>query len=156
MYYQNGKDIHYDHVLLQKWKINSGIFLKCFTEFRDKNMCHYSKRVRTCHLLCKRSRCYHSTSETGSLNWIQSMFSDLSDSLNSLNSMKVLHYLGKTPVNFKFHPQENEKDWIFFDKQLRKLSTLPTVTWPFGTKRSCWKLQNEIQSEYQRWTVNIN
>ena len=31
---------------------------------RDKNICHYNKRARTCHLLCKKPGCYHSTSKT--------------------------------------------------------------------------------------------
>ena len=35
--------------------------------------------------------------ETESLNWTQFMLRDLSHSLNSLNSMKVLLHLGKTP-----------------------------------------------------------
>ena len=40
---------------------------KCFTEFSqfsDKNICHYSKRAQTCHLQCKRLICYHSASKT--------------------------------------------------------------------------------------------
>ena len=42
-----------------------GVFPKCFhAEFSDKNICHYSKRAQTCHLLCKRPGCYHSTSKT--------------------------------------------------------------------------------------------
>ena len=28
------------------------------------NICHYSKRAQTCHLLFERIRCYHSTSKT--------------------------------------------------------------------------------------------
>ena len=28
-----------------------------FSEIRDKNICHYSKRARTYHLLCKRGIC---------------------------------------------------------------------------------------------------
>ena len=42
-------------------------FLNVFTEFAefgDKNICHYSKRTWTCHLLCERPRCYHITSKT--------------------------------------------------------------------------------------------
>ena len=39
--------------------------------------CHYSKRARTCHLLCNRPGCYYSASkemlETGSLNQAQLM-----------------------------------------------------------------------------------
>ena len=39
-------------------------FLNVFIEFRDKNICHYSERSQTCHLLCMRPGCYHSTSKT--------------------------------------------------------------------------------------------
>ena len=42
---------------------NIGVFPKCFTEFSDKNICHYSKRAQTCHLLCKKPACYHNTSK---------------------------------------------------------------------------------------------
>ena len=45
---------------------NIKVFPKCFTKFAkfsDKNICHYSKRVQTCHLLCKRPGWYHSTSK---------------------------------------------------------------------------------------------
>ena len=80
----------------------NGVFPKCFTEFSDKNICHYSKRARTCCLLHKRWGCYHSASkthvETGSLNWAQFMLQWFSDFLNSLNSVKVLLYLRKTPL----------------------------------------------------------
>ena len=51
------------HILLEC----IGVFPKCFTEFaefRDKNICHYSKRARTCHFLCERPGCCHSASET--------------------------------------------------------------------------------------------
>ena len=82
------------------------VFPKCFTEFSDKNICHYSKRARTCHLLCQRPGCYHSASktyvDTGSLNWAQFMLQWFSDSPNSLNSEKVLLYLGKTPLRCHF------------------------------------------------------
>ena len=72
-----------------------GVFPKCFTEFSVKNIFHYSKRTRSCHLLCKRSGCCEKQDLKIELN---SCFSDLSDSLNllnSLNSMKVLLYLEK-------------------------------------------------------------
>ena len=39
------------------------VFLE-FTEFSNKNICHYSKRARTSHLLSKRPGCYHSTNKT--------------------------------------------------------------------------------------------
>ena len=42
----------------------NGFFSKCFTEFSDKNICHYSKRAWTCHLLFKRPPCYNSASKT--------------------------------------------------------------------------------------------
>ena len=35
-----------------------------FDEFSDKNICHYSKRARTCHLLWERPGYYHSISKT--------------------------------------------------------------------------------------------
>ena len=54
-------------------------FLKVFTEFsefRDKNNCHYSKRTRTCYLLCVRNQDVSTVPvrqmwETGSLSWSQ-------------------------------------------------------------------------------------
>ena len=49
------------------WMSCNGVFPECFTEFAEfseKNICHYSKRARTCHLLCKRQGCYHSTNKT--------------------------------------------------------------------------------------------
>ena len=39
-------------------------FLNVFSEFSDKNICHYSKRTRTCQLFCERPECYHSASKT--------------------------------------------------------------------------------------------
>ena len=42
-------------------------FLNVFTEFsesRDKNICHYSNRTRTCHFLWKRLGSYHSVNRT--------------------------------------------------------------------------------------------
>ena len=46
-----------------------------FSEFSDKNVCHYSKRAWTCHLLCKTSGCSHRPArhrwETESLNSAQ-------------------------------------------------------------------------------------
>ena len=41
-----------------------GVFPKCFTEFSDKNICHYSKRAWTCNLLCKRPGFYHNAHKT--------------------------------------------------------------------------------------------
>ena len=84
----------------------SEVFPKCFTEFSDKNICHYSKRAQTCHTATSCVRDQDATTvparhvwKTGSLNWAQFMLLWFSESLNSLNSMKVLLYLGKTPVS---------------------------------------------------------
>ena len=81
------------------------VFTK-FSEFSDKNICHYSKRARTCHpaTSCVRDQDATTASarhmwETGSLNQAQFMLQWLSDSLNLLNSVKVLLHLGKTPMN---------------------------------------------------------
>ena len=83
-----------------KDRISMEFFLNVFTEFAefsDKIFCHYSKRAQTCHLLCKRH--HHHTCEIQDLKIERnSCFSDLSGSLNSLNSMKVLLLLGKTPM----------------------------------------------------------
>ena len=71
-----------------------------FGESSTKNICHYSKRVRTYHLLCQRPGCYHSASKTHVrdrifkwiFKWIfNSCFSDLSDSLNSCSILGKLH-----------------------------------------------------------------
>ena len=70
----------------------------------------------------ERPGCYHSTSKThverGSLNWAQFMLQWFSDSLNSLNSVKVLLYLGKTPLHAMFLKFVGiDRDWamwIFF------------------------------------------
>ena len=44
-----------------------GVSPKCFTEFGEFTaikICDYTKRARTCYLLCKKLRCYHSASKT--------------------------------------------------------------------------------------------
>ena len=59
--------------------------LTVFTEFRefsDKNICYSSKRVQTCHLK-QQGTCDRQDLQIDS----NSCFSDLSDSLNSLNSL---------------------------------------------------------------------
>ena len=60
---------------IQIWKLNVSnrsirslefsliVFLE-LAEFSDKNVCHHSKRVQTCHLLYYRWGCYHSASKT--------------------------------------------------------------------------------------------
>ena len=45
---------------------NIGVFPKCFhwiQQIQWQKICHYSKRARTCYLLCKRPGCYHSASK---------------------------------------------------------------------------------------------
>ena len=54
-----------------KWTIYTnimfvGVFPECFTEFSEfanKNICHYSKRAWTWHLLFKRPGCHHTVPE---------------------------------------------------------------------------------------------
>ena len=55
-------------------------YLNVFTEFSDKNVCHHSKRVRTCHPATSCVRDQDVTTvparymwKTGSLNWNQFM-----------------------------------------------------------------------------------
>ena len=65
-----------------------------FTEFSDKKIFVF-QRARTCHLLCKRQGCYHSTTKTHVRDRIfkfepNSYFSDLSDFLNLVKSRKTL------------------------------------------------------------------
>ena len=57
-----------------------GVFPKCFNEFSDKNICHYSKRTRACHPATSCVRDQDATAaagrhmwETGSFNWAQFM-----------------------------------------------------------------------------------
>ena len=86
-----------------------GVFPKCFTEFAestDKNICHYSKKVRTGHF-CEGNQDATTASarhmwETGSLNRTQVMlqwFQDFKISLNLPNSMKVVHHLRNSNIN---------------------------------------------------------
>ena len=57
-------------------------------------------RVGTQDLLCKRQRLYHSATDNRADPYTKpnSCLSDFSDSLNSLNSVKVLLHLEKTPM----------------------------------------------------------
>ena len=60
---ENRPEIRSDE--LNQWSLE--FFLNVFTEFsefREKNNSHYTKRTRTCYHLCKRPGCYHSASET--------------------------------------------------------------------------------------------
>ena len=41
----------------------NGVFPKCFPWIQWQNICLYSKRTWTCHLLYKRPGCYYSTSK---------------------------------------------------------------------------------------------
>ena len=67
--------------ILGKLRLYSSSFslrvAKCKTNFLRIKYLSLFKGARTCHLLCKRPKCYHSTSrhmwETGSLNWAQFM-----------------------------------------------------------------------------------
>ena len=74
-----------------------------FAEFSDKKLKIKKEdyRVGTQDLLCKRQRLYHSATGNTVDPYTEpnSCLSDFSDSLNSLNSAKVLLHLEKTPVN---------------------------------------------------------
>ena len=84
---------------------NIGVFPKCFHWIQWQQICHYSKRARTYHsaTFCARDQDANTAParhmwETRSLNQAQFMLQWLSVSLNSLNSVKVLLHLGKTPL----------------------------------------------------------
>ena len=73
--------------------------LNVFTEFSDKNICHYSKRVRTCHpsTSCVRDQDATTVSvrhmwETGSLIWPQFMLQWF------IRFPEFLFHLGKTSL----------------------------------------------------------
>ena len=95
-----------DSCLLHHRQTNQVLSLmEFFAEFSDKNICSYSKRARTCHSATSCVRDQHATTaparhmwETGSFNQAQFMLHWLSVPLNSLNSVKVLLHLGKTPI----------------------------------------------------------
>ena len=72
-----------DNRVFHKWKNSVDS-----TEFVEKNYC-----IRANSLLCKKSAQKRSLIDTNSC------FSDLFDSLNALNSLKVLFHLGKTPIS---------------------------------------------------------
>ena len=86
-------------LMLDAWRsvcsyFKTAVTPKCFTEFTefsDRNISQYSKKAQTCHLLWRRPGCYHSASKThvrqDFLIESNSCFSDLSYSLNSLNSL---------------------------------------------------------------------
>ena len=82
---------------------------------------------------------------TGSLNWAQVMlqrFIRFQNSLNSLNSMKVLLHLGKTPLfsykslcsEYGVDKDQNVQSKIFFKLK----DDMPTLTiWSFHEKTKC-------------------
>ena len=77
-----------------------------FTEFIDKNICHYSKRTRTCHPATSCVRDQDATTaparhiwETGSLNWPQFM---LQWSIRFPEFSEFLFHLGKTPLRPRY------------------------------------------------------
>ena len=58
------------------------------------------EKVQTCHLLCKKLGCYHSTSKTRVTDRIFKLSPMYASMIyqDSLNSIKVLLHLGKTPL----------------------------------------------------------
>ena len=71
-------------------------------EFSDKNNIILKTLARTHYLLCERQGLYHCATDTSDREDSKidpdSCLTDFSDSLNSLNSVKVLLHLGKTPL----------------------------------------------------------
>ena len=43
--------LHSDWLSGKAFQFSLNVFIK-FTELSDKDICHYGKRVHTCHLLC--------------------------------------------------------------------------------------------------------
>ena len=85
------------------------------------------KRARTCHLLCLRQECDHGISKTHVRDGIfkfepNSCFSDLSDSPNSLNSLKVLLHLGKTPLILFFPIRVSFTNTTYFAQWSQSIS----------------------------------
>ena len=75
-----------------------------FAEFSDKNNIILKRLLGSNHyLLCERQGLYHCATETANREDSKidpdSCLSDFWDSLNSLNSVKVLFHLGKTPIS---------------------------------------------------------
>ena len=108
-------------------------FLNVFTEFSDTNICRYRKRARTCHTATSCVRDQHATPaparhmwETVSLNQAQLMLHWLPISLNSLNSVKVLLHLGKTPFIYIYFPKKNTTDFNLI-RWVRKYRLFPII-----------------------------
>ena len=79
-------------------------FLNVFPEFSDKNICHQSKRVRTCNIFCLRDKDATTASarrmwETGSLNWSWFMLQRFIRFPEVAEFAGFLFNLGQTPLN---------------------------------------------------------
>ena len=78
-----------------------------------KNIYHYSKRARNCHILCKRPGCYHSTIKTQAIDMIFNL-SPVHASViyHCIRWIRWIHWLsfpfGKTALEFFL----NEFHWI--------------------------------------------
>ena len=97
----------------------NGVFPKCFTEFSDKNICHYSKRAKPASPATSCVRDQDATTaparhmlETGSLNWakfILQWFISFPEFIEFAEFNESSLHLGKTPmyssVSRKYHLQ---------------------------------------------------
>ena len=95
--------------------ISIDIFLNVFiefTEFNDKNISHYIKRVQTCHFLCERPICYHNASKAH-VNAIRfPEFTEFNESCTpfrknsniSLVSFPVKYWFTNSHCNYNFAP----------------------------------------------------
>ena len=83
------------------------ILLECilvFTEFSDKNICYYSERARTCHLLCWNQGCYHFNSQTHVRNRIFKMTPILASLIYQIPWIRWMQWI---PVPFRENSIEN-------------------------------------------------
>ena len=114
--------------------------LNVFTEFSDKNICHYSKRARTCHPATSCARNQDTTTrhiwETGSLNWAQLMlqwfirFPEFAEFLSHLEKTPIwiLHLKDKTRATFNASTTPSETHVSFLCSAHCELySELPTL-----------------------------
>ena len=94
---------------------NTWVFPKCFTEFADKNICHYSKRALDCHLLRRRSGCYHSTSKTHVSDRIFKLSPIHAWVIYQIPWICWIHWIQWKfcPIQEKLHCVSRRKDYIY-------------------------------------------
>ena len=104
------KDWHGDiFVVAVSFEFSLSVFTE-FTEFSDKNICHYNKRARTCPPDTSCVRDQDATTapprhmwETGSLNWAQFMLQWFIRFPEIAEFSEFLFHLGKTQLKLTFN-----------------------------------------------------